>query len=50
MIDVCVFLEVRWRGQGTRVLWMKGSRCKVWMSGKGDLVGGVGVILNEELC
>ena len=47
MIDVCCLLEVRWRGQGAR---MKGRRYKLWWSGKGDGVGGVRVMVKEELC
>ena len=42
------YMQVRW-GQGARMLGMKGRRCKHWWSGKGDGVGGVGVI-EEELC
>ena len=49
MIDVCCLQEVRWRGQGDRMLGMKGRRYKLWRSGKGDGVGGVGVMV-EELC
>ena len=48
MIDVCCLQEVR--GQGARMLGVKGRRCKLWLSGKGDGVGGVGVIVKEELC
>ena len=40
---------VCWRGQGARMLGMKGSRYKLWWSGKGDGVGGVGIKV-EELC
>ena len=29
---------------------MKGRRYRQWWSGKGDGVGGVGVMVNEELC
>ena len=50
MIDVCCSQEVRWRGQGARMQWMKGWRYKLWWSGKGDGVGGVGVMVKEELC
>ena len=50
MIDVCCFQEVRWRGQGARMLGMKGGRYKLWWSGKEDGVGGVGVIVMEEQC
>ena len=50
MIDVCCLQEVRWRGLGARMLGMKGRRYKLWWSGKGDGVGGVGATVNEELC
>ena len=50
MIDVCCLQEVRWRGQGARMLGMKGRRYRLWWSGKGDGVGDVGVMVNEELC
>ena len=30
MIDVCCLLEVRWGGQGTKMLGMKGRRYKLW--------------------
>ena len=43
-------LQVRWRWQGARMLGMKGRRCKLWLSGKGDDIGGVGVMVKEELC
>ena len=42
--------EVRWRGQGARMLGMEGRRCKLWWSGKGDKGGGVGVMEKVELC
>ena len=34
MIDVCCLQVVRWRGQGARMLGMKGWRYKLWWSGK----------------
>ena len=49
MIDECCLHEVRWRGQGVRMLGMKGRRYKLWWSGKGDGVGGVGAMVKEEL-
>ena len=33
-----------------RVLGMMGRRYRLWLSGKGDGVGGVGVKVKEELC
>ena len=50
MIDVCCLQEVRWRRQGATMLGMKGKRCRLWLSGKGDEVVGVGVMVMEELC
>ena len=44
------FQEVRWRGQGARMMGMNGRRYRLWWSGKGDRVGGVGVMVKEELC
>ena len=41
MINVCCLQEVRWRGQGARMLVMKGRRYKLWWSGRGDGVGGM---------
>ena len=32
------------------MLGVKGTRYKLWWSGKGDRVGGVGVMLKEEMC
>ena len=49
MIDVCCLHEVRLRGQGARMQGKKGRRCKLWWSEKGDGVGGVGVMVKEEL-
>ena len=50
MIDVCCLQEVRWSGQGARMLEMKGRRDKLWWSVIGDEAGGVGVMVTEELC
>ena len=49
MIDVCCEYEIRWRREGSRMLWMKVRRYKLWWSVKGDGVGGVGVMV-KELC
>ena len=49
MIYVYCLQEVRWRGQGARMLGMKG-RCMLRWSGKEDGVGVAGVTVKEELC
>ena len=48
MIDMCCLQEVRWKEPGNMMLVMKGRRCRLWWSGNG--VGGVEVMVNEELC
>ena len=48
MIGECRWQEERLRGQGDRMLGMKGRRYKLWLSGKGD--GNVGDMVMEELC
>ena len=45
---MCSLQEVRWRGQGARMLGMKGRRYKLWRPGKGD--GYVAAMVKEELC
>ena len=50
MIDVRYLQEVRWREQGARMQGMNGRIYKLWWSGKGDGVGGVGVLVKKELC
>ena len=42
---MCCLQEVRWRGQGTRMLGMKGRRYRLWWSREGDGVGSVGVMV-----
>ena len=49
MIDVCCLQEVRWGGHSTRMLGIKGMRYML-LCRKGDGVGGVGVMVKEELC
>ena len=42
MIDVCCLQEVRWRGQGIKMLGMGGRRYMLSLSGKGNEVSIVG--------
>ena len=50
MVNVCCLWEVRWRGLGGGMLSMKGTKYKLWLSGRGDVVDDVGVMVKEELC
>ena len=45
---MCCLQEVRWRGQGARMMGMTGMRYKLYLSGDG--VGRVGVMVKDELC
>ena len=47
---MCCLQEVRWRGQGARMLGMKDWRYELWWSGKGYCVGGVGIMVKEVMC
>ena len=49
-MDVCCLQEVRWRGQRTCFMGMKGTRYTLWFSGNSDGTGGVGVLVKEGLC
>ena len=46
---MCCLQEERWRGQGAKML-MKGIRYRLWWYGKRNEVGGVGVMVKDELC
>ena len=47
---MCCLQEVRWRGQGARFIGIRSRRCKLWWSGNNDGIGGVGILVKEELC
>ena len=46
IIDMCCLQEVRWIGRGARMPGIK----RKWWYGKRDGVGGLGVMVKEELC
>ena len=48
-VDMCRLQEVRWRGQGVRFVGVRGRRYKLWWSGNNDRIGGVGILVKEEL-
>ena len=47
---MCCLPEERWRRQGAGMQVMKGRIYKLWGFGIGDGVGGVEVMVKEELC
>ena len=49
-VDVCCLQEVKWRGQGVQFMGAKGRRYKFWWSGNSDGMGGLAVLVKEELC
>ena len=42
--------EVRWRGMGLKFLGSLGRRFKLWWSGNEDKIGGVRILVREDLC
>ena len=49
-VDMCCLQEVRWRGQEARFVGCRDRRYKMWLSGNNDGIGGVGILVKEELC
>ena len=41
-VDVCCVQEVRWRGEGARMMGVEGRKYKLWWKGNRDGVGGGG--------
>ena len=49
-VDVCCLQKVRWRGEGVCFFGVKGRRYKLWRCENDDKIGGVGIMVKEELC
>ena len=49
-VDVCGLQEVKWKNKDTRFLGVFGQRYKLWWSGNSSGIGGVGILIKEELC
>ena len=47
---ICCIQEVRWRGMGSKFVGSSGRRFKLWWSGNEDKIGGVGILVREDLC
>ena len=49
-VDICCIQEVRWRGMGLKSVGSSGRRFKLWWSGNEDKIGGIGILVREDLC
>ena len=49
-VGVCGLQEIRWKNEGTRFLGVFERRYKLWWSGNSSGIGGVGILVKEELC
>ena len=48
-VGICCIQEVRWRGMGSKFVGSSGKRFKLWWSGNEDNIGGVGILVREDL-
>ena len=46
-VDMCRLQKVRWRGQGSLFVGIRGGRYMLWWSGNNDKIGGVGILVKE---
>ena len=49
-VGICCIQEVRWRGMSPKFVGSLGRRFKLWWSGNEDKIGGVGILVREDLC
>ena len=49
-VGICCIQEVRWRGMGSKFVGSLGKRFKLWWSGNEDKIGGVEILVREDLC
>ena len=47
---MCCVQEVMWGAEGARMMGVWGRKYKLWWKGNNDRIGGVGVLVREELC
>ena len=47
---MCAVSAVRWRGHGARFLVIQKRRLELWWSRNEFGMGGVGILVKEELC
>ena len=48
-VDVCCLQETRWKGGGTKLIKGDGKKYRFSWQGCGEGIGGVGVLLSEEV-
>ena len=49
-VGICCIQEMRWRGMGSKFVGSLDRRFKLWWSGNEDKIGGVGILVREDLC
>ena len=49
-VGICCIQEMRWRSMGSKSVGSSGRRFKLWWSGNEDKIGGVGILVREDLC
>ena len=49
-VGICCIQEVRWRGMSSKFVGSSGKRFELWWSGNEDKIGGVGILVTEDLC
>ena len=49
-VDMCCLQKVRWRGQRARFVGCRERRYKLGWSENNDGIGGIGILVKEELC
>ena len=49
-VGICCIQKVRWKGMGSKFVGSSGRRFKLWWSGNEDKIGGVGILVREDLC
>ena len=49
-VGICCIQEVGWRGMGSKFVGSLDRRFKLWWSGNEDKIGGVGILVREDLC
>ena len=47
---MCGLQEVRWKNEGIRFLGVFGRSYKLWWSGNSSGIGGMGILVKEEIC